>query len=658
VTLQHTALWNTPFFVSPSPQKKTMSDRGTAVIEWVNTFEGLNIESMEQLYTGQLMGQMLALLVPSFFGVLKNLEDTSENWALSASNIKKLLRMLEEYYKSVLEKGISDLEDIDVTAIVKDHDEDMLFSLLEIIGGVAVLCEDKSEFIQHIFSMDESSQLVLKEMIEHVMQRVYDLEEEEDEEEEEEEEEDEEEEEENDDSGQGSAVNELLVVAQEAITELKSEKQQLLQSVSDLTADNDTLRQELDKIKELEFQKDVTRDNDRSRAEANANAQSNLQQSLDEIQTKLTNTLAENEHLKQELESTSRQLEEHEHIRARLEVEALQMSDEIDLARDKTLKLAKAEAAIEKYQQKMEGLTVLKSQNKELEQNLDKYLEQIHELETASKTTQSTTKMVEKYKDKSVVLERERFEAISALEMKDDELVRMQTELKQAIASKNSMEEDLVSATTQLEMVESELAESREKQQGGDSGGMFETPAALKEKIRHLETELRTQASNAKDTSKDTDDSESAQSQAQSQSGQEVAYMIDVLKTELEVSQTAKKEREDSLVTVKRQLAESNHELKKALVAVEDASKTQRSAQDIQMQQANTKELETQLAIKVNALMHLEDLLKESETNLNKTTHDKEKLEIFAKRSLTSFKDKYMTALQRYKAEKTGLEEK
>ena len=48
----------------------------------------------------------------------------------------------------------------------------------------------------------------------------------------------------------------------------------------------------------------------------------------------------------------------------------------------------------------------------------------------------------------------------------------------------------------------------------------------------------------------------------------------------------------------------------------------------------------------------------ESETKLNKAEHDKEKLEIFAKRSLTNFKEKYMAALQRYKSEKNALEVK
>jgi seryl-tRNA synthetase len=115
--------------------------------------------------------------------------------------------------------------------------------------------------------------------------------------------------------------------------------------------------------------------------------------------------------------------------------------------RDKAQKLVKAEATIEKYQKKMEGMTALKNevspipslccidktktQNKQLEETIDRYLEQIHELEAAKNSATTTVKMVEKvcsihphllslsdwvqYKDKSVVLERERFEALTSM---------------------------------------------------------------------------------------------------------------------------------------------------------------------------------------------------------------------------------------------------
>lgn len=42
--------------------------------------------------------------------------------------------------------------------------------------GVAVLCEDKNLFIQNIFSLDDASQSILKDMVEHVMRKTYDLE--------------------------------------------------------------------------------------------------------------------------------------------------------------------------------------------------------------------------------------------------------------------------------------------------------------------------------------------------------------------------------------------------------------------------------------------------------------------------------------------------
>jgi hypothetical protein len=41
--------------------------------------------------------------------------------------------------------------------------------------GVAVLCENKANFIQRIFSLDQSSQEVLKGMVERAMHRMWDL---------------------------------------------------------------------------------------------------------------------------------------------------------------------------------------------------------------------------------------------------------------------------------------------------------------------------------------------------------------------------------------------------------------------------------------------------------------------------------------------------
>ncbi len=45
----------------------------------------------------------------------------------------------------------------------------------------------------------------------------------------------------------------------------------------------------------------------------------------------------------------------------------------------------KAEQTIEKYGKKLEELIAVKKQNKELNEKLDAYLDQIHDLESANK---------------------------------------------------------------------------------------------------------------------------------------------------------------------------------------------------------------------------------------------------------------------------------
>ena len=70
----------------------------------------------------------------------------------------------------------------------------------------------------------------------------------------------------------------------------------------------------------------------------------------------------------------------------------------------------KAEAAIEKYQKKVEELVPLKKQNAEYLDKMDKYVDQIYELESSNK---SLSRMVDQYRDKNVELEREKYEAQS-----------------------------------------------------------------------------------------------------------------------------------------------------------------------------------------------------------------------------------------------------
>jgi hypothetical protein len=63
------------------------------------------------------------------------------------------------------------------------------------------------------------------------------------------------------------------------------------------------------------------------------------------------------------------------------------------------------------------------------------------------------------------------------------------------------------------------------------------------------------------------------------------------------------------------------------------------------------------LAKKNKTIQSLEELLVQSESRINKLELDKEKLEQFAKRSLTHFKDKYLAALERYRDQNKSRDE-
>jgi hypothetical protein len=47
---------------------------------------------------------------------------------------------------------------------------------VELVVGVAVMCESKAVFIRNIFLLNSDSQTVLKELVEHVLGRATDLE--------------------------------------------------------------------------------------------------------------------------------------------------------------------------------------------------------------------------------------------------------------------------------------------------------------------------------------------------------------------------------------------------------------------------------------------------------------------------------------------------
>jgi len=130
--------------------------------------------------------------------------------------------------------------------------------------------------------------------------------------------------------------------------------------------------------------------------------------------------------------------------------------------------------------------------------------------------------------------------------------------------------------------------------------------------------------------------------------------IIELLQNELDAVKNQKKEREDALLASKKQIVELQAELNKTNRAYNEIKET--SVND-QASVSNSKELESQLSQKLNTIRVLEEKLKEKESLINRLEQDKNKLENYSKQALTTFKDKYIQALQKLKSEKKQLEE-
>ena len=129
---------------------------------------------------------------------------------------------------------------------------------------------------------------------------------------------------------------------------------------------------------------------------------------------------------------------------------------------------------------------------------------------------------------------------------------------------------------------------------------------------------------------------------------------MQLLREELEHMQKLKKERDDSLLASRKQIAELQAEI---TTTKRDLSELQKASAEEHFSASQSKELELQLSQRANTIQMLEDKLKEKESTINRLEQDKHKLENYSKQALTTFKEKYITALQKLKMEKKQLEE-
>lgn len=375
-----------------------MSDKKSKEIEaffaFFATFDlGRPVSTATDLSDGAALFAVLALVDANYFcQPARASSQSSDNWVLRFSALKRLYRLLTQYFEDVLQKPTSSLDVPNLQAAAKDSDVAALLIMCRMTLAVAVQCEKNREIIEHIQRLDEDAQHHLMKAIEQVMVKISTSP--------------------DDSSGSAASMTEddHYYRIQSERSQILAEKENTEKVYAALLEEHRTLQTNFDDVvseKEdalsrlREAQHDVeNRHNDKADAHMRAEIdrlRAELQKSEDNL------AMAETELDKQTSLVTdfTRKVDE-------LQVQADQaarLKDQLDEYRHAADKLQKTENVMEKYKKKLQESADLRSHVKSLERQNADLVDKNASLEEEYRKVAAFKPLMESYKNQIAELE-------------------------------------------------------------------------------------------------------------------------------------------------------------------------------------------------------------------------------------------------------------
>ena len=204
-----------------------------AVLNWVNSFAPEKpVESMIDLADGLLLSTILHKIAGEHFPLVKDEADYA--CGTRVGNVERILVAMKEYYRRELSTEI-DTHAIDIQNLTRDCPPRGILTVLELVIGIAVQCPVRKNFISPIFSLDLVSQTFLLSLIDNIL------------------------------SGNHSCINKGAIVLssndnefsaeklsnlQEMVQHLQAERQRLIETVTVLSLNNTSLREQIEELGE------------------------------------------------------------------------------------------------------------------------------------------------------------------------------------------------------------------------------------------------------------------------------------------------------------------------------------------------------------------------------------------------------------------------
>jgi protein HOOK3 len=389
--------------------------------------------------------------------------EAGNNWALKATNLRKLVRNLQDYYHEVLRKD-ADFESIlsNINETVKDSDPEGLLAIVELVAVAAISCEDREVFVNRMREISEENLGEFQMFLKGGMEAISSFDD-------------------DDNAGEDDDDADSVVFdGDENHNVPSSPGGALFPSHGDISADGNSellkereeLRKELsDARRELAQIKSQVKLNE----EDNKKEKDKLRALNEDIQERLTKREEELHVVEQDLSKQKRSLEEVHNEVNDLKEKSASLADELDVEKGKVLQLRKTEAMVEAYRKKVETLESANQQMGGLENQTQNYADQIMKLERENASIPALEKTLEESQTLAKKLEARNNEAEDALRAKNAEISKLKNDLATSDKSKK--------------MYEDELNELRAKQEGAEAAALALSPQADNDKMKRMEIE-------------------------------------------------------------------------------------------------------------------------------------------------------------------------
>ena len=345
---------------------------------------------------------------PDYFDPTTIARHLGDNWALKSSNLRKLTRNLEQFLHTELQQHY-DSSPLDTTKIAKAADPAELTTLVEMVAAAAVTCPDKGTYVQRIMSMTPDAQMAMKQVIEESMGKMSEYRQDG-------------QEDDDDDMDEDGSENEL-VFGEETAKETASELEEQLDAVR----------------KELARQKMLAQE----AGEESSRNETKLQSLVEDLQDRLMKRQDELIDVEEELQKATSSLEETQSQLSELQEEKAALADDLDVAQAKAQQLYKAEATVVAYKKRLDAVGSMNQQNQDLEDQAEKYLQQIMELEAEVKKSNALQRTVTSQEGKIAKLEKELAAAGKSTDSDKDVISDLKSRCQAAENAKKMFEDEL-----------------------------------------------------------------------------------------------------------------------------------------------------------------------------------------------------------------------